>query len=166
MIVSGVCFGAWPIALNRSGLSGIGSILLVSATALGVLAVYVLVERATALESARLLQVTIAVFALNIVLLLAIGSADVTYITDGTLTHYAWIIGAGLCTGLGLIIFVNGIASLMPQTIGPPFLVMLIAQAAVPMVYHVAMNGSITPREALFGLAVLAALLLQPQYSA
>lgn len=68
---------------------------------------------------------------------------------------------AGLCGGVGLIMFTSGVMKAPKENLGAYFVMMVLVQMAVPACYHAYMNGSASLKH-VSGLiaAVIAVLLL------
>jgi hypothetical protein len=77
--------------------------------------------------------------------------------------HAIWsmAIASGIAGTIGLLLFNGVVAKTTPQSIGALFVVMLIAQIAVPAVYSAVMNGGVSTSKAVgFALAAISAFLL------
>lgn len=139
MVVSGVCFGLWPIALKQSGYDGLPPMMITNAVAFTVivLALYGLHGKST-------LVTTGIVLVLSWVSLV-FAAEHTNLLPNFTWFGYGWLISAGLLVGCGIVTFLSGIdlASVeSPHGMYVPFVVMLIVQTAVPVLFHVFFNGS------------------------
>lgn len=125
-LLAGVCFGLWPLFMNRSGLNGNASTIVLSCVILAFIFPFTVGEL------------------WNL----------------GTVKWYM-VLGAGIFSALGMLVFNSMLSKATPQSVGLLFVLMIIAQTAVPAVYQTVMSGGISfARGSGFVLAVIAAVLL------
>jgi drug/metabolite transporter (DMT)-like permease len=80
----------------------------------------------------------------------ALWSGQVQQISFTPLLFFA--LAAGVCGGLGVLVFNTGLAKVTTQEVGMLFIIMLMFQLAVPAVYHMIQTGDYSPRT-LAGIA-------------
>lgn len=75
---------------------------------------------------------------------------------------WAFVVGAGVMAAIGVLFFNGMLANATPQNVSTLFVVMIVAQAVVPAVYGIIMNGGKVSmiRLAGFTLAIAASVLL------
>ena len=129
-VVAGLFFGAWPLLMNRSGMSGNVASLVFSAVVL----------------------LCVIPFALRPIMS---GSVDLAQ------ASWAMAILAGVAAAVGMMVFNGMLAKATPQSVGTLFVLMILVQTTVPVVYDTVMNGGISLTKAAgFVLAAAAAFLL------
>lgn len=75
--------------------------------------------------------------------------------------NWGFIIAAGCCSGIGLLIFMSAVQKASPESLGSLLPIMVIAQIAILAVYQVIMSGHLTLKMSMgFVAAVLTAFLL------
>lgn len=139
MLVSGVFFGLWPIVLKQSGFAGLSPMLVTNATAFTVLVLAV-----TLLEGKGTL-ITMAVVLLLSWSALLFAAEYTNLLPRYVLTSYVWLLIAGLLIGFGVVIFLSGVDRAAINSVHAmytPFVIMLIAQTAVPVLFQLLFNGS------------------------
>lgn len=61
-------------------------------------------------------------------------------------------VAAGVCGGLGTLLFNTMLAKVTPREVGMMFILMLMFQLAVPAIYHMVQSGDYSPRK-MVGIA-------------
>lgn len=129
-VVAGLFFGAWPLLMNRGGLSGNISSLIFAAVVL----------------------VCVIPFAMRPIVS---GTVDLAQ------ARWTMVILAGVTSAAGMMVFNGMLAKATPQSVGTLFVLMILVQTTVPVVYDAVMNGGISLMKAAgFVLAAAAAFLL------
>ena len=112
-LIGGAFFGAWPLLMNRSGLSCNLSSAVFSAIVFLTVAPFMLNEGFGSMKTANMYY--------------AVGSA---------------IVGA-----IGLLAFNSMLSKAPKEQVGSFFIVMIMAQLALPAIYQMVMSGSLSPRK-------------------
>ena len=129
-VVAGLFFGAWPLLMNRSGLSG----------------------NISSLVFAAVVLVCVIPFSLR-----PIFSGN----TDLAQASWTMAILSGIAAAVGMMVFNGMLAKATPQSVGTLFVLMILVQTTVPVVYDAVMNGGISLTKAAgFVFAAVAAILL------
>ncbi len=105
-------------------------------------------------------NVSAAVFA-GIVFLLVLPFAFREGAGDITASMVGFATAAGVVGAIGLLAFNGMLATVTPAQVGRLFVIMILAQVAVPVIYQIIMDGGVSLKEGLgLSFALVAALLL------
>lgn len=125
-IISGICFGAWPLMMNRGGLSG----------------------NIMALVFVTITMICISPF--------AIGS-----IAELNNAKWPFVISAGIIGAAGMLLFIGMLTKAKPENTGSLFIIMIIVQTCIPVIYQLVADGGVTTTKATgLTFAIVAAVLL------
>lgn len=131
MLGVGLLFGAWPLFLSRSGLSGLSA------------------------------SATFAMINVLILMPFALSIGNLSNIFATPDIRWWPLLIAGLLGASGLLLFNHTLVSAGPEHAGRLFVLMIVVQIAVPALHEIVMQGTIDFRTGIgFVLALGAAILL------
>jgi len=150
-LTAGVAFGIWPLFMNKSGFGGYSSAAVFSGLVfLGTLS-FALKEWGASQSN---------ILWLMIITLGLLGSV----LSKAPAQNIGWgmAFAAGFFGIIGLMFWSGTLANATNKNIGSLFVIMLVAQIAVPALYQAAILGQYSPRRIVgFLAAILAAYLLK-----
>ncbi len=106
------------------------------------------------------LNATSASLLFTVVVLIAL--LPTTLYQDVSLSGHKWWFGvaAGVCSGVALLAFNDGLSKTTPAQVGKMFIIMLVVQTAVPALYHVIYNHQLSVKTLLGFITALATIFL------
>ena len=144
MVIAGTFFGLWPILKEYSGAGGLSPVIPISLVNLFLLGIFITVQ----FENSGTLRLLLG---LSGVLFCALFFQTMHEHVVPTLPQgvsvggaYLYIIAAGVCIGFGTVAFLTGLQ--LAHDVGGvhaiyvPFVVMILVQTAVPLLFHATQN--------------------------
>jgi len=141
MIAAGVFFGLWPIVFKQSGLTGLSPMVVTNFVAFNIIVLGITYGYRHESYVVLLNVVSLLVFLGAMLFATRFGNM----LPVATLKQYGVLLVAGAFVGCGLLAFLSGLDTATVDSqhgLYVPFVIMLIVQTAVPVLFHVVFNGS------------------------
>lgn len=152
-ILAGVCFGIWPLMMNRSGLNGNLSVFILNALTL----ICVFAFAVGSMKSSAAMNWDMIISAGVIVIF---GLVFISDSISGIAANWKIIIASAVIGSCGMLLFNGMLAQAAENNVGFLIVTMTIMQTLIPAIYQVVMNGITAIKTAGFILAVVAMALL------